>query len=109
MTSLHYFANEQAAVEEALRRAVSIRLLTAWLYWRRGKKLPGQAGAEYQAMRPALLALIEPQLLAYRQQVIAEFNSLLVRFADPDRRRTDASNYKGPRRRATDQKDAVAS
>jgi hypothetical protein len=93
MAPLRYLDNEQATVEEALRRATSIRLLTAWLYWRRGKKQAGQVGAEYQAMRPALAALIQPQLLAYRQQVTDEFNSLPVRFADPDRRSSDLEHY----------------
>jgi hypothetical protein len=93
MTPVRYLDKEQATVEEALRRGASNRLLATWLFWRRSNKQPGQVGPEYQALRPALLKLIQPQLLDYRQQVTAEFNSLRIRFGDPERVHSDLEHY----------------
>jgi hypothetical protein len=93
-STVQYVENERTIVEEAFRRGASVRLLIAWLFWRRSKVPPSQIdSSKAREIRSALYRLIEPQLLAYRSRITAEFSSLRIAFKDPSKGHTDLEHY----------------
>jgi hypothetical protein len=86
---MNYFDREKQIVEEALNRGASARFLTLWLLWKRR-----QGGPSSQPSEGEIAKMIEPEVIAYRNKLSAEFNSLgKIGFADPDKKRTNIEHY----------------